>query len=380
VNKLGYSERIYNAYNINFGNICYPYYLYGNRSERFLENLLSLEDVDSFIVISDRNVANLYGNMIVDQLNHKYSCHLIEFECTENNKNLQVLGSLIEKVLSLKATRRTCIIGLGGGICGNMAGMVASLLFRGIKFVHIPTSLMAISDSVLSLKQAINSSYGKNLIGLFYTPTMVIANIDFLETSPKYEIVSGLCEIIKNALTILPDSIEQVYQKLDSKCNYTPEDYRDFIDLAIKAKTMVMKDDPFEKMDALILEYGHTIGHAIELAEPGVISHGEAVGLGMLCAANISHSLGYLCEEEVALHKNLLMKVGASTKIPPIIHPDNILSFMKFDNKRGYVEGTTGSFHMILLEKIGKPLRHNDKMLVEVPEELVKQTIVNMYD
>lgn len=369
----------FDTYDIQFGNKSFKYYLYDCDVVSCIENLYDMEDVETFIIISDKNVGSLYGSVIAGQIQKKFRCELLMLECTEKHKNLKALEELIEKVLSFKATRRTCIIGLGGGICGNMSGMVAALLFRGIKFVHIPTSLMAVLDSVLSLKQAINSSQGKNLIGLYHTPEMVIANIEFLKTLPKYEVVCGMCEVIKNALAILPDSIDRLYGMLNPECRYTSEDYRYFIDMSIKAKTLVMENDPFEKQNALILEYGHTVGHAIELASAGRISHGEAIGLGMLCAAEVSHKSGYLSENDVHLHKVLLEKAGAATRIAESIKLDDIISIMKFDNKRGYVKGKTDAFHMVLLERIGKALTNNGKLISIVPETLVKQAIIKMY-
>ena len=371
-------ESICDTYDIKFGDKSFNYYLYNSDLESCVENLYNIDGVQTFIIISDENVGSFYGQNILNLIQKKYKCDILMFKSKESRKILGVLDELIEEVLLLKATRRTCIIGLGGGICGNMSGMVAALLFRGIKFVHIPTSLMAILDSVLSLKQAINSRFGKNLIGVYYTPEMVITNIGFLNTLPKHEIISGLCEVIKNALTILPESIEKLFGMLNSECNYTSHDYRFFIDMSIKAKTLVMRNDPYEKKDAIILEYGHTIGHAIELASAGEISHGEAIGLGMLCAAEISHMLGYLSGEGINIHKMLLDKAGASIKIPSNIHPDDILSIMKFDNKRGYVNCETGVFYMILLENIGKPL-NNGKLLTAVPEKAARQAIINMF-
>lgn len=367
------------VYNIKFGDISYKYYLSNESLDNFIEDLFSLDNVDSFIIISDKNTGNLYGESIVKQIQKYYRCELILFEFTEKNKNIQGLGELIEKALSLNATRRTCIIGLGGGICGNMSGMVAALLFRGLKFVHIPTSLMAILDSVLSLKQAINSGFGKNLIGIFHKPEMVITNINFLKSLPKQEIISGICEAIKNALAILPDDIYKLYETLDSECNYTMQDYYYVIEMSIRAKMKVMVNDPFEKQDALILEYGHTIGHALELNEPGRITHGEAIGLGMLCVAEISHMLGYMSEEDVNLHKKLLKKAGASIRIPKHIQLNSILDIIKFDNKRGYISNTNSDIHMVLLESIGNPLINKNKILSAVPEEIIRQAIIKIY-
>ncbi len=373
-------EHIDTVYDIRFGDIAFKYHLCSGDLECGLQQLYSLKEIDSFIIISDINVGKLYGQKLVKLIQTKFKCDLLMLECTEKHKNPQALGELLEKVLSLKATRRTCIIGLGGGICGNMSGMVAALLFRGIKFVHIPTSLMAVLDSVLSLKQAINSSRGKNLIGVFYTPEMVITDIDFLKTLPKQEVVSGLCEVIKNALAILPDTAEPLYKMLNAEGVYSPEDYRYVIDMSIKAKMLVMKNDPFEKHDALILEYGHTIGHAIELAYAGRISHGEAVGIGMMCAAEISNMLGYLPEKEVDLHKAILEKAGAPTKMTGSIQTDTILSIMKFDNKRGYVDSEEGVIHMVLLESIGKPLMNKGKLLTAVPDAIIRQALARRYE
>lgn len=373
-------EETYYTYNIRFGNNSFKYFLYNNELNDCTRLLNELNDIESFVIIADKNVADICGQSLVEQISKEYKCDLILFECTEKNKSLDGLQQLIEKVLLLKATRRTCIIGLGGGICGNISGMVASLLFRGLKFVHIPTTLMAILDSVLSLKQAINSKLGKNLIGTFYTPDMVITSTQFLSTLPNKEVISGLCEVIKNSLTILPETITRLLDMLNSECIYSWQDYRYFIDMSIQAKEQVMKNDPFEINEGLILEYGHTIGHAIELADARGISHGEAVGLGMLCAARISHTLGYLSEQEVYLHKELLEKAGAPTIIPAHIDSDTIMSIMKFDNKRGYISNMPDTVQLLLLGSIGKPLKNqNGALITLVPEEIVIQEIKKMY-
>ncbi len=374
--KNAYAENLCSTFDIQFGDKSFKYYLY-NDFENITERLSDLEDIDSFVILSDKNIGRIYGQDIVNRIRKNYRCELIIFECTEKTKNLTVLQELIEKAISLKATRRTCIIGLGGGICGNMAGMVAALLFRGIKFIHIPTSLMAISDSVLSLKQAINSDYGKNLIGVFHTPEMVITSTKFLKTLPKKEIISGLCETIKNALTILPENIERLSDILNEDCSYTGENYRYFIEMSVKAKTQVMKNDAYEKKGALILEYGHTIGHAIELAGGGIVTHGEAVGLGMLCAAEISHMLGHLPDEDIKIHRTLLEKAGAPTAIDGKINADTILSILKYDNKRGYTAVEEGTVQMVLLDRVGKTFNHS--ILTAVSMEVVMQAINRMY-
>lgn len=372
-NKMKYVvDDQYHTYEIRIGDYAFPYFLCDDSSMEFLKPLFQMDNVDIFIIVCEKNIEKLYAQTICDEIRSKnYQSIILTIEGGESNKNLRTLDDLFEKALARKITRRSCIIGLGGGLCGNVAGLMSALLFRGIRLVHIPTSLMAILDSVLSLKQAINSVHGKNLIGAFHIPTMVIANIRFLDSIPQGEIIGGLCEIVKNALAIVPESIDYL-SGINFLDNVSLLDYRFLIDLSIRAKLKVMENDPFEKKEGLILEYGHTIGHAIELDLKGQINHGKAVGLGMICAAKISNRLGFLTKTDVELHEKLLNSIGAPIRIPFHNSVEGIMSILRFDNKRGYLNCDDGMVHLILLEKIGKPILNNGSLLTAVPENVVR--------
>ncbi len=372
--KEYFNEETTRLFNLKYDEYEYDYYLFKSVNNSMVEPLLRISNIDKYVLICDNNIKGLYIDKIKELIGPE-KCIVISFEGGEDNKTLSVVNNMIEEILSYKVTRRACIVGVGGGIVGNMAGMVAALLFRGLKLVHIPTSLMAILDSVISLKQAINSSQGKNLIGCFYKPELVITSIEFLNTLPKEHIISGLCEVIKNAFIILPDSIDKLSNILNSEGIYTEEDFNYFIDMSIESKQKLMLNDYKERKEALVLEYGHTIGHAIELSSKGEVNHGQGVGLGMICAAEISRRLGYLTSDDVNLHIELLSKNGSLLKLPHSIKAEDILNIIRYDNKRGYLKKDKDKQNLVILKEIGEPLMQDDMCLVGVEEELIKDVI-----
>jgi 3-dehydroquinate synthase/2-deoxy-scyllo-inosose synthase len=231
------------------------------------------------------------------------------------------------------------------------------------------------SDSVLSLKQAVNSDVGKNHIGTFHTPEFVWNNLAYLESLPANEIRGALCEAIKNVLVICPERLDELAMTLDAKCAYTTDDFRRIIDICVDAKTSVMWADPHEKRDALVLEYGHTIGHAIELLSKGRMTHGLAVGVGMLIAARVAHRLDALDTRSEWTHWELLELNGAPTALPAGVEPGHVLGVSRLDNKRGYLRQRAGHRDMILLEGLGLPLRCGDSLLTQVPEQLLAESL-----
>jgi 3-dehydroquinate synthase/2-deoxy-scyllo-inosose synthase len=268
-------------------------------------------------------------------------------------------------------------VALGGGLVGNMAGLLAALLFRGIRLVHMPTTLLAMSDSVLSLKQAVNSPVGKNHLGTFYAPELVWCDLAYLRWLPVREIQSALCELIKNVVAITPEHYDELHSLLDPAGVYSPEQHLHFIELCIAAKCLVMQDDPLEKRDGLVLEYGHTVGHALEwlaarlLPQSGPLPHGFAVGLGMLVEARISRLLGLLSAQDEQAQVELLRCNGAPTTLPRAIAVGTVLVALERDNKRGYLPVQRGTYPMVLLEQLGRPHRHEGSILTPVPAQLV---------
>ncbi|EEC02818.1 3-dehydroquinate synthase, putative, partial [Ixodes scapularis] len=273
----------------------------------------------------------------------------------EQFKCLQTIHLYLDSIYEWGADRSSLVICFGGGIPGNIGGLVAGLMYRGIAFIHIPTTLLAAFDSVISLKQAINSNYAKNAIGLYHKPISIYSSAEFFTTLSSKDIRSGICETIKNTLAILPSAIPDLTLQLNNALELKAEAIKLVKDISIKAKQIVMQHDKFEKKKALILEYGHTLGHVIELLDSRIredsIAHGEAVGLGMLIEAEISYKMGYLSKNDLDTHYDILSKVNIYPILPSDITIDKIIKYVKKDNKRGYISADDNQVGMILLEK-----------------------------
>ncbi|HLG77699.1 MAG TPA: 2-deoxy-scyllo-inosose synthase [Ktedonobacteraceae bacterium] len=356
----------------------FPYHLRsGDKSWRELQERLAQLQADRFLLISETGLPAPLKALVCERIGVVRPCLSLSFEQGERNKNILTLHQLIDAAIDAGATKASVVVALGGGLAGNVAGFLAGTLFRGIRFVHVPTTLLAASDSVISLKQGINSSFGKNHVGLFYAPAFVWSNLDLLQTLPRDETRAALCELIKNILAICPEYLEEVFRTLRMNAQYTPCQLARFIEICLEAKCSVMAEDALEKHRAIVLEYGHTIGHALELAVPGRLTHGLAVGLGMIVEATIAHLLGLLSEEDLEIHYRLLQANGAPTRIPAHegYSTEKLFTFLEKDNKRGsrYREAgeECGHFDMVLLRGLGQPNLSSDGTVLTRVERAV---------
>ena len=286
-------------------------------------------------------------------------CSLVMLDASEPGKTLEAARRIATQARAQGGgTHSSYLVSLGGGVVGNLTGFAASVLVRGVRLVHIPTTLLAATDSVLSLKQGVNvrASSGrlvKNLLGSFYAPEFVLIYPSLWESLPEREVSSGLCEVVKNVVGIQPERQEEVMGLLHPEAPYTADERHRLFALCFAAKQAVMREDAHEKGPALILELGHTVGHALESLTG--LAHGLAVGLGFQVAAQISAARGWLSAEEVAQITLLLQGAGAPTTLPPGLDHDAILALMEEDNKRGYLPHRPGSYVMVLLEHLGQP-------------------------
>ncbi|WP_028545852.1 2-deoxy-scyllo-inosose synthase [Paenibacillus taiwanensis] len=360
---------------IQFGSYQYDFW-YGKHVISQLSSWFAKQDTmpSSFVLIADTGIPPRILEETSMELGRVGNVHVLRFEPGEEHKNLATVAQLCEQVIGLGADRRTVMVAVGGGVTGNIAGMVAGMLFRGLPLIHVPTTLMAASDSVLSLKQAVNLSSGKNLVGFYYAPRIVCVELGYITSLPVREIRAGLCEVVKNILTIAPEESERFKAIFRSDHHYHTSELGDIIDFCIRAKSTVMREDPFEKKSGLILEYGHTIGHALELASKGQYNHGESVAFGMLCAARIAEKLGLLSREAVNLHYELLNQIGAWIQpsqelLPAIEH------ILHSDNKRGYRQNRTGYTGMVLLQGLGQPAMQHESYITLVPNELIHEVM-----
>lgn len=364
---------------LSFDGECIPMEIVHGCPDRVAEAISGLLP-DRVLVISDNIVLDRCGQVLLRSLREVAPLHVISGPCGEGLKSLAHLSSCLEKALALGLTRRSVVVGFGGGVVGNLAGLVAALLFRGLRLVHVPTTFLAMHDSVLSLKQAVNSSIGKNLIGSFHPPVHIVADTCFLDTLPAREWRSGLAETIKNALAVCPEMISRLEAILTPSLDFSPADRAWLIEASLATKLERMVHDRYERKAALVLEYGHTVGHAIEFASAqyladGPISHGEAVGLGMIAAAQIAADLYGLPAAEVDLHRGLLARIGAPLEPPTDLPAAEIMARVAKDNKRGYIRLCKEQVAMVLLRRIGDAVGEPDLPLVPVELAVVERAL-----
>jgi 3-dehydroquinate synthetase len=361
---------------VTFGAYSYQYIAgFGELAWDRLSQALEELEADCFVVVSESSLPKA----LLDEVSHRVGLirptTTLTFSGGERAKTAATLDRLAAGALEQGASRRSCVLGVGGGLAGNVAGLLAALLFRGIRFVQIPTTLLGMSDSVLSLKQAVNSSVGKNHIGTFHKPEFVWSNIDFLAGLPVIERKAAMCEVIKNVLAIRPGDYDEVAGLVTRAADFSVEEHLRIIELAIEQKSAVMADDPYEKREALVLEYGHTVGHALEVGMRGLMPHGIAVGVGMIVAAKIACRLELADDLVEQTHHDLLGRLDVPTAIPATIDPEALMARIRRDNKRGYLEPLADAHDMVLLQALGHPLSTGRVPLTRVPDTVIEDCI-----
>jgi 3-dehydroquinate synthase/2-deoxy-scyllo-inosose synthase len=340
-----------------------------------LLTMLRRMEADRFVIVCDGGFPQLLADWVRDRVSEVAPCTLLRFDAGEQAKDLRTVYELGNAALRAGAMRSSVIIGLGGGLAGNIAGLLAGLFLRGARLVHVPTTLLAMSDSCLSLKQGVNSELGKNHFGMFYAPQFVWTNLSFLEELHPRQIQSALCELIKNVLAICPELFDEIATTLRPDARYSEAQLGHFIELCIDAKSSVMARDALEKHEAVVLEYGHSVGHALELASHGEVPHGLAVGVGMVVEATISRQLGLLPQPDLGAHLALLRANGAYLAVPTVYGTETLLTIMRKDNKRGYLPYVPGKIDLVLLEQLGRPNRTGKTVLTQIDEADVRSAL-----
>jgi 3-dehydroquinate synthase/2-deoxy-scyllo-inosose synthase len=359
------------SYELRFAEATIPFVLSHGSLDELTRVLIALE-ADRLIVVTDDTVWRIHGATLAGRLEALAPLLVLSAPPGEHGKTLPWLCAHLERAVEWGATRRSVVVTFGGGVPGNLGGLCATMMFRGVRFVHVPTTLMALIDSTLSLKQAVNGRLGKNLFGSFRAPEAIVGDSAWLATLPPRELRSGLCELIKNGLAIRPDTLADLRAALTDRDLLAPQRLDRLVRAAIESKVEVMRDDRLEQRTGLVLEYGHTVGHAIELCDHrrrghAGISHGEAVGLGMLAASRVAEARGVLAPAHAGLHRELLEHAGAATTLPAGVTVNEVLEVIHHDNKRGYLRGLPADqVAMILLTDLGRPLGRPELPLVPV--------------
>lgn len=307
-----------------------------------------------FVIITEKNVAALHLEALEALLQTSgYECVSLILDAGEGTKNFANLEKVVRFCLQHHVERSHAIIALGGGVIGDLTGFAASMVRRGCKFIQIPTTLLAQVDSSVGGKTAINAPEGKNLIGAFYQPCLVIADTDYLKTLPKRDYYAGYAEVLKYGLLGDKPFFERLAAQQD-KCDAYDEAFlTEIVSHSVQMKADIVVEDETEKGRRALLNLGHTFGHAYE-AETGYsdrLLHGEAIALGMVHAFAFSASCGYCTSEEADLIKSVLAHAHLPVdvrKILPNIDIDKILAHISQDKKV-----SSGQLTFILVNGIG---------------------------
>ncbi len=312
-------------------------------------------------VITDANLAKLHLARLeraLDEADLTYEA--IVLPPGEQTKSFEHLETLVERLLEMKIERGSTLIAFGGGVIGDLAGFAASILLRGIDFVQIPTTLLAQVDSSVGGKTGINSRYGKNLIGSFHQPRLVLADIEVLSTLPRRELLAGYAEVVKYGLASEPGFFTWLEGHGTSLIEGNPDARRQAVLRSCAVKASVVADDERETGARALLNLGHTFGHAIE-AETGYgeFLHGEAVAIGMVMAFELSARLDLCPAEDVARVRRHLASVGLPTGLDGtsgrVWDPRRLLDHMTRDKK---VED--GRIVFVLTRGIGRAFLSDD--------------------
>jgi len=306
------------------------------------------------LIVSDGNVAPLYAQRLHDALARvpgtPLHCEALTLPAGEAHKNLDAVSKVLDALARLGATRDACVLALGGGVVGDIAGFAAACWMRGIDFVQFPTTLLAMVDSSVGGKTGVDHSTGKNLIGAFHQPRAVIADLGTLATLPDRELRAGVAEVVKTACIGDADFFDWLEAHVDALLAADSEILTHAIARCCRFKAGVVERDERESGERALLNFGHTFGHAIE-TETGydALLHGEAVAIGMLLAARLSAQLGMADAADTERLRALLDRIGLPTEPPSGIAADALLSRMQMDKKN-----RAGALRLILWRGIGR--------------------------
>ncbi|MBN1291653.1 MAG: 3-dehydroquinate synthase [Candidatus Latescibacteria bacterium] len=355
---------------VEFGNRSYTIEIEAGslvRTGKFLRKCVGDQSV-KVLIATTKTVAGLYLDTVREALVAEgFDVIDIIVPDGEEYKTLKTYENIVTKCIEARFERRSIIVPLGGGVIGDTAGFVAATLLRGVPFIQIPTTIVSQVDSSIGGKVAVNHSLGKNLIGSFYQPRGVLIDTKVLTTLEQREVISGMGEVVKHAVIRTAEFFTFLEEHIESIMRFEASDdvMERFIGWNCKIKAEVVSADEHESGLRAILNYGHTVGHALEaVTRYSRFKHGEAVILGMVAAGKIALDKGLMSETDFTRQNNLLNRVGISSDLTGIdIH--DVLKAMTLDKK---VIG--GRLRFILPDSIGAVRIHNDVSDDEIKKSL----------
>lgn len=321
------------------------------------------------LIVSNETVAPLYLSRVLDALDrHQTSSFLLADG--ENHKTFENVGKVMTELAQLGVSRDATIVALGGGVVGDLAGFCAALWMRGISFVQIPTTLLAMVDSSVGGKTGVNLKQGKNLVGAFHQPRAVFIDPDTLRTLPERELLAGLAEVIKYAAIGDDGFMSWLEVHADALLARDASALQFAIETSVRHKARVVQADEHERGERALLNFGHTFGHAIEAATGYQrFLHGEAVAIGMLTAARLSTALGMAASQDADRLQALLQRIGLPTRIPDDLAATTLLGRMRLDKK-----AESGKLRLILWRGAGRA-----EMVAGVDDAAIRATLEGMH-
>jgi len=321
---------------------------------------------DKLVIITDPTVKNLYGNRLKQSLDSSgFNVTILEIPEGEEQKSLENAARLYQELTEFYTERTTPVLALGGGVIGDLAGFVAATYMRGIPLVQIPTTLLAQCDSSIGGKVAVNHGMLKNKIGAFYQPRLTISDISTLKTLSPRELSDGLAEVIKHGVILDSEFFSYLEENLDKIKSLDNDVLENVVSRSAEIKAGVVEKDELDLGLRNILNYGHTVGHAIESVSGLTVWHGEAVAIGMLVEARIANRLGMLDNKEVNRLKNVISRAGLPTEIPSL-QLEKLIQAMKHDKKM-----SQGKIRFVLPKSIGQVI-----ITDEVDSSMIEKTLV----
>ena len=366
--KVPLKKRSDNSYHIEIFNEDFSY---------IAKDLKKLNLSDHYIVITDSNTHQLFARSFQKAFKkEKLNIDVLGVTAGEKSKKWNVVGKLLSELVRLNATRKSCLIALGGGVVGDLAGFLASVYMRGISYIQVPTSLLAMVDSSIGGKTGVDLPEGKNLAGSFWQPKKVYISMQVLKTLPERQLLCGLSEVVKygcvgdrSFFIFLEKSFKKMLKKQKRELEKGKRDQKKIVDISwlyreeyqkflteiirrsVIIKRSVVRKDEKEAGARAILNYGHTVGHAVEQLSRYRLNHGESISIGMNYEAQLAHQLGYLSKKELERQKTLFQLIGLPTEIPPTMDRAEMIEIMKYDKK-----SLQGKIGCALIRKLGKPI------------------------
>lgn len=317
------------------------------------------------LVVTNERVAPLYLDALLKSLTG-INCETLVLPDGEHTKTLETLQRIFDRLLESRHERSTTLIALGGGVTGDLTGFAAACYQRGVNFIQVPTTLLAQVDSSVGGKTGVNHPLGKNMIGAFYQPQVVVADIDVLKTLPRRELQAGMAEVIKYGLLGNLVFFDWLELHMDDLMAGDSLLLSEAVRICCEEKARIVAADEREGGQRALLNLGHTFGHAIEAAMGyGTWLHGEAVGTGMVMAADLSWRMGWISRDDAQRARHLISRAGLPVVPPPQMTADQFIELMSVDKKV-----QAGRIRFVLLRQLGEAF-----VTADIPEPILRQTL-----